>query len=147
MRSSPSTSRIAVTKGPSSIRFGPATVGGAIYCVGGFVGSTFTPTSEVLRYAIDLRSLTQGRGRFTLKHSHYDPVPPIGDPSYARLQGQLALSLAGDLARAGVAVLLGTGGVNPAASRDLPLLAGLAIGNGLDKEKAFEALTLGAARA
>jgi elongation factor G len=33
------------------------------------------PTSEVLRYAIDLRSLTQGRGRFAIKHSHYDPVP------------------------------------------------------------------------
>ncbi|MEX0664192.1 MAG: elongation factor G [Acidimicrobiia bacterium] len=33
------------------------------------------PTSEVLRYAIDLRSLTQGRGRFAMKHSHYDPVP------------------------------------------------------------------------
>jgi elongation factor G len=35
----------------------------------------FVPTSEVLRYAIDLRSMTQGRGRFTVKHSHYDPVP------------------------------------------------------------------------
>jgi elongation factor G len=33
------------------------------------------PTSEVLRYAIDLRSRTQGRGRFAIKHSHYDPVP------------------------------------------------------------------------
>jgi elongation factor G len=33
------------------------------------------PTSEVLRYAIDLRSMTGGRGRFTLRHSHYDPVP------------------------------------------------------------------------
>ena len=33
------------------------------------------PTSEILRYAIDLRSMTQGRGRFTVKHSHYDPVP------------------------------------------------------------------------
>jgi elongation factor G len=33
------------------------------------------PTSEVLRYAIDLRSMTGGRGRFTAKHSHYDPVP------------------------------------------------------------------------
>ncbi len=33
------------------------------------------PTSEVLRYAIDLRSMTAGRGRFELKHSHYDPVP------------------------------------------------------------------------
>jgi elongation factor G len=35
----------------------------------------FVPTSEVLRYAIDLRSITGGRGRFTIQHSHYDPVP------------------------------------------------------------------------
>jgi elongation factor G len=33
------------------------------------------PTSETLRYAIDLRSLTGGRGRFTIAHDHYDPVP------------------------------------------------------------------------
>jgi elongation factor G len=33
------------------------------------------PTSEVQRYAIDLRSLTGGRGRFTLSHHHYDVVP------------------------------------------------------------------------
>ncbi|MDZ4824975.1 MAG: elongation factor G [Actinomycetota bacterium] len=33
------------------------------------------PTSEILRYAIDLRSMTGGRGRFTVSHSHYDPVP------------------------------------------------------------------------
>ncbi len=33
------------------------------------------PTSEVLRYTIDLRSLTGGRGRFSATHSHYDPVP------------------------------------------------------------------------
>ena len=33
------------------------------------------PTSEVLRYTIDLRSMTGGRGRFTSSHSHYDPVP------------------------------------------------------------------------
>jgi imidazolonepropionase-like amidohydrolase len=57
------------------------------------------------------------------------------------------LSLAGRLAQDGVTVLLGTGGANPSASRDLPLLAELAIGNGLDRDKAFEALTLGAARA
>ena len=37
--------------------------------------TAFVPTSEVLRYAIDLRSLTGGRGRFSLEHSHYDPVP------------------------------------------------------------------------
>ena len=34
------------------------------------------PTSEVIRYAIDLRSITGGRGRFTATHSHYDPAPP-----------------------------------------------------------------------
>jgi len=33
------------------------------------------PSSELLRYAIDLRSITGGRGRFSTKHSHYDPVP------------------------------------------------------------------------
>jgi imidazolonepropionase-like amidohydrolase len=60
---------------------------------------------------------------------------------------EVSLSLPGDLARAGVSILLGTGGFDPAASRDLPLLAALAIGNGLDRSKAFESLTLGAARA
>jgi imidazolonepropionase-like amidohydrolase len=57
------------------------------------------------------------------------------------------LSLAGDLARAGVNVLLGSGGADPAATRDLPLVAQMAIGHGLDADKAFEALTIGAARA
>jgi elongation factor G len=33
------------------------------------------PTSEVLRYTIDLRSISGGRGRFTITQSHYDPVP------------------------------------------------------------------------
>ena len=33
------------------------------------------PTSELLRYAIDLRSLTGGRGRFTAEHDHYDLLP------------------------------------------------------------------------
>ena len=33
------------------------------------------PSSEILRYAIDLRSMTGGRGRFSATHSHYDPVP------------------------------------------------------------------------
>ena len=33
------------------------------------------PTSEIMRYAIDLRSMTGGRGRFSIQHSHYDPVP------------------------------------------------------------------------
>jgi len=43
---------------------------------GGFQRITaLVPTSELLRYAIDLRSLTGGRGRFTATHDHYDPVP------------------------------------------------------------------------
>jgi elongation factor G len=33
------------------------------------------PESELLRYAIDLRSLTGGRGRFELAHDHYDVLP------------------------------------------------------------------------
>ncbi len=33
------------------------------------------PQSELLRYAIDLRSIAQGRGTFTTKFSHYDQVP------------------------------------------------------------------------
>jgi elongation factor G len=34
------------------------------------------PMSEVLRYAPDLRSMTQGRGDFELEFSHYEEVPP-----------------------------------------------------------------------
>ncbi len=37
--------------------------------------TALVPTSEVLRYAIDLRSLTGGRGRFSVRHSHYDLLP------------------------------------------------------------------------
>ncbi|HEX6596578.1 MAG TPA: elongation factor G, partial [Acidimicrobiales bacterium] len=37
--------------------------------------SALVPTSEVLRYSIDLRSLTGGRGRFKVSHSHYDLLP------------------------------------------------------------------------
>lgn len=33
------------------------------------------PEAEVLRYSTDLRSLTQGRGSYTLKFCHYDEVP------------------------------------------------------------------------
>ncbi len=33
------------------------------------------PTAEVMRYAIDLRSLTGGKGRFTISHDHYDAAP------------------------------------------------------------------------
>ena len=33
------------------------------------------PESELLRYAVDLRSLTGGRGRFIAEHDHYDVLP------------------------------------------------------------------------
>ena len=33
------------------------------------------PMAEVLKYAPDLRSITGGRGMFTMKHSHYEEVP------------------------------------------------------------------------
>ncbi len=42
---------------------------------GGSVVSALVPTSEILRYAIDLRSLTGGRGRFRAEHDHYDALP------------------------------------------------------------------------
>ena len=31
--------------------------------------------AEILRYAIDLKSITQGRGSFTVEFSHYEEVP------------------------------------------------------------------------
>ena len=34
------------------------------------------PTSELGRYAVDLRSMTGGRGQFTVQHDHYEPLPP-----------------------------------------------------------------------
>ncbi len=33
------------------------------------------PTAEIQRYAVDLRSLTGGRGRFRAEHDHYDVMP------------------------------------------------------------------------
>ena len=33
------------------------------------------PQSEMLRYHTDLRSMTQGRGTYAMRVSHYDPVP------------------------------------------------------------------------
>ncbi len=53
------------------------------------------------------------------------------------------LALAGRLADAGVRVLLGSSG---GGSSDLPLLATLAIGHGLDRDKALAALTTEVAR-
>ncbi len=33
------------------------------------------PMAEMFRYAIDLRSMTQGRGSFSMEFSHYEEVP------------------------------------------------------------------------
>jgi elongation factor G len=33
------------------------------------------PESQLLRYAVDLRSMTQGHGIFTMEFSHHEPVP------------------------------------------------------------------------
>src|SRR5438128_11892061 len=33
------------------------------------------PESEMLRFALDLRSITQGRGTFSMKFSHYEEMP------------------------------------------------------------------------
>jgi len=33
------------------------------------------PQSEMFSYCIDLRSISQARGTFTMEFSHYDPVP------------------------------------------------------------------------
>ncbi|HVS10848.1 MAG TPA: amidohydrolase family protein [Planctomycetota bacterium] len=57
------------------------------------------------------------------------------------------LGLAASLAEKGVSVILGSGGAWPPQSRDLPLLAQLAIGHGLDRQAALEALTVRPARA
>jgi elongation factor G len=43
---------------------------------GSSVVRALVPTAELSRYAIDLRSITGGRGRFAVTHDHYDPVPP-----------------------------------------------------------------------
>ena len=35
----------------------------------------YVPTGELLRYAIDLRAMTRGRGSFVVEHDHYDVLP------------------------------------------------------------------------
>jgi len=51
------------------------------------------PMSEVLRYASDLRSMTSGRGSFTMEFAHYEEVPAhlaqkIVDAAKAAKEGQ-----------------------------------------------------------
>jgi elongation factor G len=37
--------------------------------------TALVPTAELLRYAVELRSMTGGRGRFVAEHDHYDALP------------------------------------------------------------------------
>jgi len=50
---------------------------GGLCCV-----TASVPYAEMLRYATDLRSMTQGRGTYTMKFSHYQDVP-------AQIQSQI----------------------------------------------------------
>jgi len=43
--------------------------------VGEQIVTAAVPESELHRYAVELRSLTGGRGRFTLRHDRYEPLP------------------------------------------------------------------------
>lgn len=67
-----------------------------------------------------------------------NPGGPVGelDPG---------LALAAELDAAGINVLIGTGGTSALASRDLPLLAALAVGHGLNRDAALRAITSGPA--
>jgi elongation factor G len=42
---------------------------------GAQIVAAYVPTAELARYAVDLRAITGGRGRFRTEHDHYDPVP------------------------------------------------------------------------
>ena len=49
------------------------------------------PQAEMFQYAIQLRSMTSGRGSFVMEFSHYDPVPEdITKKLIAARQGLLA---------------------------------------------------------
>jgi len=36
----------------------------------------YVPLAELLNYANDLNSITQGTGEFKMEHLYYEPVPP-----------------------------------------------------------------------
>ena len=43
---------------------------------GSSIIKAMVPLAEMLSYASDLTSMTQGRGSYSMEFSHYDPVPP-----------------------------------------------------------------------
>ena len=47
------------------------------------------PMAEMFRFAVDLRSITGGRGKFTTRFDHYEEVPPhIAEPIIAAARAQ-----------------------------------------------------------
>ena len=79
-------------------------------------------------------------------------IPVIVVPSPTNVAGPVTeldpgLALAAELHERGVEVLIGSGARSGRASRDLALLAALAVGHGLDREAALHAITHGPARA
>ncbi|NLM73355.1 MAG: elongation factor G, partial [Clostridiaceae bacterium] len=47
------------------------------------------PQAEMFKYATDLRSMTQGRGHFTMKFERYEEAPPnVADKVIAEAQKQ-----------------------------------------------------------
>jgi len=49
--------------------------------------TALVPTSEIMSYAIDLRSLTQGWGRFRTEHDHYQEMPShMADQVVAKME-------------------------------------------------------------
>jgi elongation factor G len=43
--------------------------------IGGQIVQAMAPMAEMFGYATSLRSVTQGRGTFTMEFDHYEPVP------------------------------------------------------------------------
>ncbi len=61
--------RNAHVLGMEALRFGRDTIGGQTL-------NAMVPMAEMFGYATSLRSLTQGRGTFTMEFDHYEPVSP-----------------------------------------------------------------------
>ncbi len=132
------------------------------------VASGELPLVVEVHRALEIRNLLQGTAKFErlrlvlaggteacacaeeLKARHV-PVIVWPQPLAARAQvdefEHADLSLAGELEEAGVEVILGSGASAGIGSRDLPLLAALAVGHGLSPQAALAALTTRPARA
>lgn len=130
------------------------------------VASGELPLVLEVHRALEIRSLLEGTKRFTrlrlaiaggtdalecaeeLKARRIPvivwPQPTVGGrPEEARVKG---MGLAAALESAGVEVILGSGAAAGIGSRDLPLLAALAVGHGMQSEAALAAITTRPAR-